>query len=60
MVETQKEGRGFSGYHAYIQSMALSCVKLNMNSSTTRSTPTVRLTSSSSASAELLKMKLCW
>jgi len=42
----------------YSQSSSLSCVNLKMNSSITRSIPIVRLTSSRSVSAELLKMKL--
>jgi len=40
------------------QSISWSWVNLKMNSSITRSMPTVRLISSSSVSAELLKMKL--
>ena len=39
------------------QSITLSCVKQNMNSSITRSVPTVREISSRAVSSGLLKMK---
>lgn len=41
----------------YSQSTSRLCVNLNMNSSTIRSIPTVRLMSSSSVSSALLKTK---
>ena len=54
--EKTKEEMG-EGKGGYSQSIVLSCVKEKMNSSITRSTPTVRETSSRWVSVGLLKMK---
>jgi hypothetical protein len=56
-VEMLVEGYREVRWMAYSQSITLSWVKLKMNSSMTRSVPTVRLTSSSFVSSGLLKTK---
>lgn len=51
--------REVGGKLTYNQGTSLLCVKQKMNSSTTRSIPIVRLTSSSAVSSGLFQMKWC-
>jgi hypothetical protein len=54
----EKEGMGMKRERrTNSQSITLSCVKQNINSSITRSTPTVLLTSSSCVSSGLFRIK---